>query len=114
MSAIAPAAWRFGIAPRVLEKLEKVFFATPGLRAVWIFGSRARGDQRPESDIDLAVDLPEPACVTLRGAIEDLELIYPVQVVNLQSELANEFRRRIMRDKRLVWSAEDTAGPPSR
>jgi predicted nucleotidyltransferase len=27
----------------------------PGVVAVWLFGSRARGDARPDSDVDLAV-----------------------------------------------------------
>lgn len=30
----------------------------PEIEAVWLFGSRARGDNRPESDIDLAVVTP--------------------------------------------------------
>ena len=30
-------------------------------RAVWLFGSRARGDHRPDSDWDLVVALPDDA-----------------------------------------------------
>lgn len=38
---------------------------------IWLFGSRARGDHRPDSDIDLMVVLPdglEPAAYTLKAA----------------------------------------------
>jgi uncharacterized protein len=38
---------------------------------VWLFGSRARGDHRPDSDIDLLVVLPDglpPESYTLRAA----------------------------------------------
>jgi predicted nucleotidyltransferase len=30
---------------------------TPTVRRVWVFGSRARGTHRPDSDIDIAVEL---------------------------------------------------------
>lgn len=32
----------------------------PQARALWLFGSAARGDMQDDSDIDLAVTLPEP------------------------------------------------------
>lgn len=30
----------------------------PEVERVWLFGSRARGDARPRSDIDLAIEAP--------------------------------------------------------
>jgi predicted nucleotidyltransferase len=30
----------------------------PAIAEIWLFGSRARGDHRPESDVDLAIWLP--------------------------------------------------------
>ena len=32
--------------------------AHPAIERVWLFGSRARGDQFPRSDIDLAIEAP--------------------------------------------------------
>ena len=46
----------FGIALGTRVKLADLFDSTPGLAKVWIFGSRGRGTQRNESDIDLAID----------------------------------------------------------
>ena len=46
----------FGIDEYIVAKLHGVFEQTPGLEAVWIHGSRARGYARLESDIDLAID----------------------------------------------------------
>ncbi|HOM11791.1 MAG TPA: nucleotidyltransferase domain-containing protein, partial [Rubrivivax sp.] len=57
----APADADFGLAAATAADLRRVFAQTPGIDAVWIFGSRATGRARPESDIDLAVDAPELA-----------------------------------------------------
>lgn len=38
-----------------LDPLVALFAAEPGVIAVWLFGSRARGDHRADSDVDVAV-----------------------------------------------------------
>jgi predicted nucleotidyltransferase len=46
-----------------------------GVSALWVFGSVARGDARPDSDIDLLVDFApeaEPSLLTLSGLRLDL------------------------------------------
>lgn len=44
-----------------LERLLAAIQARLSPRAVWLFGSRARGDHRPDSDWDLVVALPDDA-----------------------------------------------------
>lgn len=39
---------------------QAVHHALPQARAAWLFGSAARGTFREDSDLDIAVDLPEP------------------------------------------------------
>lgn len=97
------SAWPFGIAPTAHAKLLRVFQATPGLQRVWIYGSRARGDQRRESDIDLVADMPQGHFAGLAAAVEDLGLIYRTDLLHWQSTLAPELRSRIERDRRLFW-----------
>ena len=46
-----------------------------GVSSLWIFGSVARGDARPDSDIDLLIDFApeaEPSLLTLSGLQLDL------------------------------------------
>lgn len=97
------AQWPFGIAPTAHAKLMRVFDATPGLQRVWIYGSRARGDQRRESDIDLVADMPSGHFAGLAAAVEDLGLIYRTDLLHWQAALAPELRQYIERDRRLFW-----------
>lgn len=44
-----------GLAPPEIELMREVFRQVPALREVVLYGSRAKGTYRPESDIDLAL-----------------------------------------------------------
>ena len=95
-----------GIAPSAYAQLVRAFEQTPGLSRVWIFGSRARGDHREASDIDLAIDWSDSAAPTralLKSTIDGLGLLYRVDVVSLQDRLDDKFRERIERDRRIFW-----------
>src|SRR5665811_999185 len=102
--AAAEKDWPFGIAPNAYGRLQALFDKTPDLARVWVYGSRARGDHRPASDIDLAVewqDADKPW--RLSAALEELELIYRTDLVTLSDMLAPEFRQRIERDRKIFW-----------
>ena len=44
-----------GLSSAQIELTQSVFIRFPSLRRVLLFGSRAKGDFRPESDVDLAL-----------------------------------------------------------
>lgn len=46
---------RFGLQPEVIDKLLQVFQRYPKVERVLIYGSRAMGNYRPGSDIDLTL-----------------------------------------------------------
>jgi type III restriction enzyme len=96
--------WPFGIAPNAYARLQALFEKTPGLARVWLYGSRARGDYRPSSDIDLAAEWQDadPAW-RLAAALEELDLIYRTDLVTLDKTLNPEFRQRIERDRQIFW-----------
>lgn len=102
--------WPFGIAPNVFAKLQALFENTPDLAKVWVYGSRARGDYRPTSDIDLAVEWHTPdKHWTLSSGLDELGLIYRADLVNLADPLAPEFRERIERDRKVFWEPRRAA-----
>jgi len=95
-----------GIAESTRAKLVQLFESTPGLERVWVFGSRARGDFRNESDIDLMVDAPASSQADvsrLSGHLDELGLIYRVDLVSSQDALDERFRSLIEQDKKLFW-----------
>lgn len=74
---------RFGLAPDVLDKLRSVFEKQKKIEKVILYGSRAKGNFKPGSDIDLTVIAPTmtlPELLALENEIDDLLLPYKVDL----------------------------------
>ena len=88
---------------RHYRKVVDVIAGYPVTRA-WVFGSVARGDDRPDSDLDLLVDLaPGASVVDCVGLEDDLEAVLgcPVDVITVKELESNDlFRRRVKRHRR--------------
>lgn len=71
---------------------------------VWVFGSRARGDFRPFSDIDVLYSLPVGGSLSdadlflMKESLEDSHLPIKVDVVN-EAELAQSYRDNVLKDR---------------
>jgi len=71
----------------------------PEVVRVWLFGSRARGDQRPRSDIDLAVEAPgasRRAWLDLCRLVEEADTLLRIDLVRIEEAppaLAQQIRR---------------------
>lgn len=85
-------------------------FAAQGVAVAYLFGSRADGTARPDSDHDMAVlfAAEEPvfdATERLRAALE-VVVATPVDVVDLD-RAGLELRGRVAERGRLLWSADE-------
>lgn len=60
---------------------------TTGQIRVWLFGSRARGDALPRSDLDLAFEgeLPVGLLARVREALEESRVLCGVDLVDLRN-----------------------------
>lgn len=74
-------------------------------RRVILFGSRARGDAGPKSDIDIAVVGCNDFSAFLDDVQERLWSLLCVDVVNLDDEVAPELRKNILRDGMILYEA---------
>jgi len=68
-----------------------------GLISIGLFGSYAKGSERPDSDIDLLVELKEPRFDLLSGLLIYLEkkLGKPVELIRKRKGMSDRFMDRI-------------------
>lgn len=79
----AAAQAPYGLPPHVLEQLTAVFRAWPQIERVILYGSRAKGNFRKGSDIDLCLEgqiLEVPDLLKLNTQIDDLLLPWKVDL----------------------------------
>ena len=86
---------RFGLEQNILDKIIAVLRDHPNIERAVIYGSRALGTFKPQSDIDLAVfasrmDVGEFA--RLRFEINELPIVFKMDVVHVEG-LENESLR---------------------
>ena len=62
-----------------------------GILKVYLFGSRARGDNRPDSDYDFCIVAPEGMGLFKMGVSE--------------RAMRDDFSREVLRDRRLLYEA---------
>ncbi len=82
------------------------YFKTQPVLKAWLFGSFARGEERPDSDVDIlvALDYDQPIGLRFFGMYEDLKNLLE-RNVDLVSErtLAPFARDSVNHDKMLVY-----------
>ena len=99
--------------PALLERVKGIVCRALGHTPadVYLFGSWARGAQRPTSDIDVAIESAEPLprglLASLREALEESTIPNRVDVVDL-AETDAAFRDRV-RGEGIRWSASGSA-----
>lgn len=89
---------RFGLEERIIEKIVSAIDKHKAVKRAVIFGSRARGDYRYNSDIDIAIYTDGQACSGLIDDIDHAAGIYKVDVVDVNSLENDDFKKSIERD----------------
>jgi hypothetical protein len=98
---------------RDLALLHKVFQAFPCVREVRLFGSRATGNARRASDIDLAISAPEATpreWFDLTGAIEELPIVYDLDVVRMETLQNQQLMEKIAREALPIYTLSLSPG----
>lgn len=81
----------YGLPPYVVEQLKALFRAWPQIQRVTLYGSRAKGNYRKGSDIDLCIDgqnLGIADLLRLDSEIDDLLLPWKVDIA-LRHQIEN-------------------------
>ncbi len=80
---------KFGLSDKVIEEIQDVFRRHIEVEKVLIFGSRAKGNYRAGSDIDLAVignNVDYRLILKIGCEIDSLELLYGIDLLDYQSK----------------------------
>ncbi len=78
---------KFGLSEKTIETICRFFDTENRIEEVKIFGSRARGNFKPSSDIDLTLygDIDEKLLRHINSELDELPTPYKFDVVNYQS-----------------------------
>ena len=91
---------------QAMRQMLAEYFATQPVVKAWLFGSYARGEETPESDVDILVvlDSSKPVGLEFFGMYEDLKELLgrPVDLV-VDRTLASFARESVDRDKILIY-----------
>ncbi|MGE0454033.1 MAG: nucleotidyltransferase family protein [Vicinamibacteria bacterium] len=94
----APASTSNPNLPDAVRRLVQRLGAEPTVRRIVLFGSRARGEARPRSDVDIAVEAPAATArdwLRLVDIAEDADTLLAIDLVRLD-DVPPELRDRIL------------------
>lgn len=75
----------FGLSEETIEEISSVFKRYDNIDKVVLFGSRAKGNYRSGSDIDLAImgeKISDQELMSISIQLEDLGLLYKIDLLN--------------------------------
>ena len=107
----APGQMQFGLPGAAVTALCGVLAQYPQIDRAIVYGSRAKGNYRPESDIDLTLDAPTLTLTELlriETKLDDLMLPYQMDV-SLLAQIDNpQLRNHIDRVGKVLWKSLHT------
>lgn len=105
----------FGLAERHYAEFVRIFQRYPQIDEVLIFGSRAKGTDKPWSDFDLAVVAPAMSneeFSRLWGEVDGLELVFKVDLLHWDKLAPDRLKEKIREEGRRFYPL--AAGSPGR
>ncbi|SHM38486.1 hypothetical protein SAMN05660826_00926 [Caldanaerovirga acetigignens] len=94
---------------KILNELRRIFEKYP-VQKVLLFGSRARGDFKKTSDVDLAVfsrDISEREFNLMVDEINEIDTALSFDVVHFEKLKKDSLKEKIIRDGVLIYEKKD-------
>lgn len=96
----------FGLSENTIKEMAGVFSRYPEIKEVIIYGSRAKGNFREGSDIDLTLKgelLTEEICSKIWLDLDELELVYLIDLSLLKSLSSDSLGQHIERNGKIFY-----------
>ena len=104
------SAQRFGLSESLIARINAVFAAYPQVQQARLYGSRARGNFKRGSDIDLAIvgdHLTDQHLLHIESDLDDLCLPYKIDLARLDRIDNGELRKQIDRVGKTFYQAPE-------
>ena len=90
---------KYGLTEETYNKIKKVIESN-NKYIFKLFGSRARGDYKKNSDIDIAVfkNVPEKDEFKIKNEIDEIDIIYKIDLVFIKDKTKPELLKSIEKD----------------
>ena len=102
---------QFGLTARDMQTFEGIFMKYPEVEEVHLFGSRAKGNYKKGSDVDLAImnsGFSESSLLQLKSDFEDSSLPYSIDIINFSTLKHKELLDHIQRVGILFYKRQKT------
>ncbi|WP_271628686.1 nucleotidyltransferase domain-containing protein [Caldicellulosiruptor sp. DIB 104C] len=102
---------RFGIEEEILDKIIEIFKKYKQVIKACIFGSRARGDYRRGSDVDICIWLEEESenpIYKIQDELEEVNTILLFDVVAFNSITKESLKESIMKEGAVIYERENS------
>lgn len=89
---------------KFFEYLTKLSF----VEEIWLFGSRARGDNSPRADIDLAIICPKASkkdWLVVLDIIENADTLLKIDCINFGDVKDQNFKNNILKFKKILYQS---------
>ncbi len=80
---------------KILQERRAVLAEVYGVRIVGVFGSYVRQEQRPDSDLDLLIELDRPPKISLIGLVELEDYLSQILGVKVDLAIRSNLKKRI-------------------
>lgn len=103
---------KFGLTEKEIRLISEIFVHFPEVERVFIYGSRAKGNFRKNSDIDLAVKFEKKAeisIVSIKNLLEELPVIYSIDLTDERKILTVEFKKEYEKTKQIFYEKKGSS-----
>lgn len=94
---------------RFVERLKEL----PFVETIYLYGSRAREDNGPRSDIDIALECPQAGArdwQLVLDIVEEADTLLPIDVIRLDGLGDSKLKENINKDKVTLYRKGDCNG----
>ncbi len=97
---------KYGLNKEIYNEIIETFKSISDIKRVILYGSRARGDYKKTSDIDLAVEFEEDKKLLLIRKLDDLKCILKFDVINIDTIQNEKLLENIKNEGEIIYTKQ--------